>query len=64
MTKYHYNRGGTGRAACNKNLVLATGKGKSRCMSAGAVVSNYWSGHVCKHCVNIAGKEHIQVKGV
>ena len=57
MTKYHYNRGGTGRAACNKNLKLATGKKKNRRLSARAVIDNSWTGHVCRHCVQIVRKE-------
>lgn len=57
MTKYHYNRGGTGRAACNKSLLLATGKGKSRRMSAGAIQRNRWRDEVCKHCKKIVLKE-------
>ncbi len=57
MTKYHYNRGGTGRAACNKSLLLATGKRTNRRMSAKAVRRNGWTGHVCKHCLEIVRKE-------
>jgi len=58
MTKYHYNRGSTGRAACNKNLVLATGKVKNRCMSAGAITRNRWRTCICKHCLRIVRKEN------
>ncbi len=57
MTKYHYNRGGTGRAACNKSLVLATGKKKNRCMSAGAITRNRWHDMICKHCKRIVLEE-------
>ncbi len=57
MTKYHYNRDSTGRAACNKNLRLAAGKRTNRCMSAKAIRRNGWHEMICRHCAKIVSKE-------
>lgn len=59
MTKYHYNRGGTGRAACNKNLVLANSRRLGwRCLSAKAIrEQRFVNSNLCAHCVRIVMKE-------
>lgn len=58
MTKYHYNRGGTGRAACNKNLKLKGGQTGNRRLSDTAILNNKWHEAICKHCIRIVLKEN------